>query len=149
MAKYRLYKNNNERSRGYGKYYARKAAGQLMNLDDLVAHMAGHNTAYSKGVIKGVITDMVECVREMAYEGNQVKIENLGIFQVSMKSKGVADPKDFSAATDIQSKWQVRPTGECRMKTIGITRAGGALLSWEEASDYASPRSTTTPSSGD
>jgi len=32
--------------------------------------MAGHNSPYSKGVIKGVLTDMVECVREIAYEGN-------------------------------------------------------------------------------
>jgi len=93
MAKYRLYKNNNERSRGYGKYYARKAAGKLLTLDDLVAHMAGHNTAYSKGVIQGVITDMVECTRELAYEGNQVKIENLGIFQVSMKSSASPVPE--------------------------------------------------------
>ncbi len=140
MAKYRLYKNKNSKSSGYNKWYAKKAAGKLIDLQDLVAHMAGHNTPYSKGTINGVLTDMVECIRELAYEGNQVKIDNLGIFQVSMKSKGVVDVNDFNASTDIASKWQVRPTGECRMKVLGVTRAAGAELSWEEAADYTSPR---------
>ena len=95
MAKYRIYKNTNVKSAGYNKYYAHKAAGKLVELPELVQHMAGHNTAFSEGVIRGVITDMVRCVRELAYEGNQVKIENLGIFQVSMRSKGVTDPTKF------------------------------------------------------
>ena len=108
--------------------------------------MAGHNSPYSKGVIKGVLTDMVECVREMAYEGNQVKIDNLGIFQVSLKSKGVANPNDFNASTDISSKWQVRPTGDGVGKKIEVTRAAGAEIHWEEDNDYSSPR---TPEEGD
>ena len=77
MAKYRLYQNNNEKSTGYGKYYAHKVAGKLLDLDDLAAHMAGHKSPYSKGLIRGILTDLVECVRELAYEGNQVKIEIL------------------------------------------------------------------------
>ena len=146
MAKYRLYKNKNVKSTGYNKYYAKKAAGKLIDLEGIVRHMAGHNSPYSKGVIKGVLTDMVECVREMAYEGNQVKIDNLGIFQVSLKSKCVANPNDFNASTDISSKWQVRPTGDGVGKKIEVTRAAGAEIHWEEDNDYASPR---TPEEGD
>ena len=100
MAKYRLYKNNNKKSVGYNKYYAKKAA-----------------------------EGMVDCVRELAYEGKSVKIDNLGIFRVSMKSKGVADPNDFKASTDITSKWQVRPTGECK---------SGRFVSFRQNDDYAS-----------
>ena len=146
MAKYRLYKNTNVKSAGYNKYYAHKSAGKLIGLNELIAHMAGHNTAFSKGVIRGVLEDMIECTRELAYEGNQVKIDNLGIFQVSLKSKGVANPNDFNAATDITSKWQVRPTGDGAGKKIGVTRAGGAEIHWEEDNNYASPR---TPDDGD
>ena len=140
MAKFRLYKNNNRKSTGYNKYYAKKCAEGMLDLDDLVAHMNGHNSPYSKGVIKGVLTDMVECVRELAYEGKSVKIPDLGIFRVSMKSKGVYDPQDFNATTDITAKWQVRPTGDIRSKGLGVTRAAGALLSWEEDNNYTSPR---------
>ena len=149
MAKFKMYKNTNRKSTGYNKYYARKDPQGLVVLDDLVNHMSGHNSAYSKGVIKGVLTDMVECVRELAYEGKSVKIEDLGIFSVSMKSKGVFDPKDFDPSTDITAKWQVRPTGDVRTKPMGVTRAGGAMLSWEEIGNYTSPRSaqpeTTEP----
>ena len=140
MAKYRIYKNNNKKSTGYGKYYAKKAAEGMVEMPDLIQHMAGHNSAFSKGVITGVLADLVECVRELAYEGKSVKIDNLGIFRVSMKSKGVDDPKKFSAATDITSKWQVRPTGDLLTKSIGVTRASGAQLTWEEDNDYQSPR---------
>ena len=142
MAKYRLYKNTNVKSAGYNKYYAHKSAGKLIGLNELIAHMAGHNTAFSKGVIRGVLEDMIECTRELAYEGNQVKIDNLGIFQVSMRSKGVTDPTKFNASTDITSKWQVRPTGDVMCKNIEVTRAGGAVIEWEEDNDYTSPRTT-------
>ena len=149
MAKFKMYKNNNRKSTGYNKYYARKASTGNVDLNGLVNHMAGHNTPYSKGVIKGVLEDMVECVRELAYEGKNVKIPNLGIFSVSMKSKGVFDPKEFDPQTDILSRWSVRATGDIRNKTIGVTRAAGAELSWEEVGNYTSPRTavaeTTEP----
>jgi len=76
----------------------------------------------------------------MAYEGKAVKIPNLGIFRVSMRSKGVADPTKFNPLTDIQSKWQGQPTGAVLTKGIDVTRAGGALISWEEVDNYDSPR---------
>ena len=128
------------KSTGYNKYYAKKAAGKLVDLDGIVRHMSGHNTPYSKGIIKGVLTDMVECVREMAYEGNQVKIDNLGIFWVGACSKGVANPADFNASTDISSRWKCRPTGEGMSKAIEVTRAGGVAITWEEDTEYNSPR---------
>lgn len=150
MAKYRLYKNNNMKSTSYGKYYARKAAEGLVGMDELILHMAGHNSVYSEGTITGVVKDLVNHVRELAYEGKSVKIDNLGIFRVSMKSKGVDDPKKFNANTDITAKWQVQPTGEVVTKAIGVTPASGAVLTWEEDTEYTSPRkSTETPATGE
>ena len=144
MAKYRLHQNNNQKSDGYQKYYARKASQGLVELNALIQHMAGHNTTYSEGTIAGVLKDMVKCVRELAYEGKSVKIDNLGIFRVSMKSKGVADPKKFNPATDITSKWQVSPTGDVLQKSIDVTRAAGTVLTWEEMDDYQSPRTSSS-----
>lgn len=151
MAKYRLQKVDSPKALGYGKYYAHKASEGMVDMDGLIQHMSGHNTVFSEGVISGVLKDMVKCVRELAYEGKSVKIDNLGIFRVSMKSKGVDDPNKFNASTDITSKWQVSPTGEVNGKSIGVTRAAGAFLTWEEATDYQSPRTktNTTPQTGD
>lgn len=144
MAKYRMYQNKNHKSSGFNKWYAHKASQGLVTMDQLVAHMAGHNSGFSKGQIMGIVTDMVDHVRELAYEGKSVKIDNLGIFRVSMRSKGVDNPKDFNAATDIQAKWQVQATGDVTGKTLGVTRAAGAPLVWEEVSDYQSPRTKKT-----
>ena len=148
MAKFRMYQNKNERSTGFKKWYARKSSQGLVEMDELVEHMAGHHSGFSKGIIKGMLTDMVEHVRELAYEGKSVKIDNLGIFRVSMKSKGVADPKKFNPATDITSKWQVQPTGDVLIKSISVTRAGGAALTWEEDANYTSPRKTQEVAQG-
>ena len=140
MAKYRLYKNINSKSNGFNKFYAKKVSQGLVSTEELIQHMAGHNTSFSEGSLKGVITDMVNCIRELAYDGKSVKIDNLGIFSVSMKSKGVDDVNKFNAGTDITSKWQVRPTGAVLRKAIGVTRAAGATISWTEESNYESPR---------
>lgn len=140
MAKYRLYKNTNSKSNGFNKFYAKKVSQGLVTFDELVQHMAGHNSAFSEGCLRGIICDMVNCIRELAYEGKSVKIDNLGIFSVSMKSKGVDDITKFNAGSDITSKWQVRPTGAVMRKAIGVTRAAGAAISWTEESNYESPR---------
>ena len=60
-----------------GKMYARVSYKQTMDLHDMAHHMAEHNTAFSEGLIVGVLTDFVKCVREMVLNGNTVKVGNL------------------------------------------------------------------------
>jgi hypothetical protein len=74
MAKYRLYKNTNVKSAGYNKYYAHKSAGKLIGLNELIAHMAGHNTAFSKGVIRVYRGDRPHDTRNSSF------VNNLGEF---------------------------------------------------------------------
>ncbi len=52
-----------------GKMYARVSYKQTMDLHDMAHHMAEHNTAFSEGLIVGVLTDFVKCVREMVLNG--------------------------------------------------------------------------------
>ena len=51
--------------------------------------MAEHNTAFSEGLIVGVLTDFVKCVREMVLNGNTVKVGNLAIFKATVESNGL------------------------------------------------------------
>ena len=53
---------------------------ETIDLDALSGHMANHNTPYSKGAIKGMLTDMVGCIKELLLEGKNVKIADLTIF---------------------------------------------------------------------
>ena len=61
-------------------WFARAMVTQTIDLEQLAEHMANHNTPYSKGAILGVLTDMVNCIRELVLDGNAVKIPNLAIF---------------------------------------------------------------------
>jgi hypothetical protein len=62
---------------------------QTMDLHDMAHHMAEHNTAFSEGLIVGVLTDFVKCVREMVLNGNTVKVGNLAIFKATVESNGL------------------------------------------------------------
>ena len=150
MAKYRLYQNKNSKSTGYGKYYAHRVPGTLIDTESLAKRLAGRNSAFSEGEMRGVLMDLTELIKELAFEGNSVKLGDLGIFFLGIKSKGVANANDFDAATDIASRWRCRGTGNTRNKHVGITRANGVAIGWEEDNNYDSPRTATSnaPSNG-
>ena len=147
MAKYRLYQNKNSKSSGYGKYYAHRVPGKLIDTESLAKRLAGRNSAFSEGELRGVLIDLTELIKELAFEGNSVKLGDLGIFFLGMKSKGVADADLFDAATHIASRWRCRGTGNTRNKHVGVTRANGVTIDWEEDNDYDSPRTKTSNAS--
>ena len=110
---YRKYQNKNQESRAYGKWFGRAVTlGKTVTLEDLAEHMAQHNSPYSEGVIKGVLTDMVNCIRELVLEGKSVKIPNLCIFSAGIQTKGADNAEDFTAATNVVSAYlKARSTG--------------------------------------
>ena len=144
MAKYRLYKNTNSKSKAYNKYYAHRVPGKLIDTESLAKRLAGRNSAFSEGEMRGVLIDLTELIKELAFEGNSVKLGDLGIFFLGIKSKGVANADDFDAATDIASRWRCRATGNTRSKEVGVTRANGVTVDWEEDNNYESPRTPAT-----
>lgn len=86
MILYTLKKYVNEKlSAAYGKFFAYPVVTQTYGLDELAEHMESHNTPFSKGAIKGMLTDMVSCVRELVLQGIAVKIPDLAIFSIGIK----------------------------------------------------------------
>ena len=85
-----LTKNTNDAIQGtLGKYYARVEYKGTIGLRDLASHMHHHNTAFSKGIITGVLGDMVDCIKELALLGYVVKIDDLGLFKASVDANGL------------------------------------------------------------
>lgn len=75
MLLYTLKENKNEKlPDAKGLWYAYAITTQMMDVDGLAAHMAGHNTPFSKGAIKGMITDMAFCIKELCLQGISVNI---------------------------------------------------------------------------
>ena len=90
--------NETSESEIAGKTYARVDYKQTLEISDMARHMAEHNTAFSEGLILGVLTDFVKCVREQVLNGNTVKIKNLAIFKATVEANGLEVLYD--AATD-------------------------------------------------
>ena len=124
MIRYVLRQNSNELSKVYGKYFAYPVIEETVNLDGLAGHMSSHNSPFSKGVIKGLLTDMVNCIKELLLEGKNVKIDDLAIFSIGIKNqKGGADSEeDFSVSKNVQSvKLRSRATGILVAKSLNLS----------------------------
>ena len=136
---YRKYQNKNSTSKNYGQWYARNVTiGKMVTLDDLAKHMSEHNTPYSKGAITGVLTDMVNCIRELILEGKAVKLPNLAIFSVGIKSTGADKSEDFNTTKNIKSVYmKARATGEFTRQEL--TKAGNVTELPKNFVDYKEP----------
>lgn len=123
MLLYTLKENKNEKlPDAKGLWYAYAITTQMMGVDGLAAHMAGHNTPFSKGAIKGMITDMAFCIKELCLQGISVKIDDLAIFSIGIRNKeGAASEKEFTIAKNIDGfRLRARGTGEFSAKTINL-----------------------------
>lgn len=115
MILFNLKKNKNKKMpKAFGKYYAYPVVTQTVGIDGLASHMSSHNTPFSPGAIKGMLTDMVICIKELTLKGIAVKIDNLAIFSMGIRNKQGADSeKDFSVVKNIAGvKLRARATGE-------------------------------------
>ena len=135
---YRKYQNKNRQSVAYGKWFARAVTiGKTINIDELAKHMSEHNTPYSKGAIKGVLTDMIGCIRELMLEGKAVKLDGLAIFSAGIKTKkkGAPTSEEFSTTKHIDSVYmRARATGE--FTRAELTKAGSVTELPKNYTDY-------------
>jgi len=106
--------------------------------------MSEHNTPYSKGAIQGVLTDMVNCIRELVLEGKAVKLPNLAIFSAGIQCKGAISSEDFSAAKNVKSVYlKARATGE--FTRTELTKAGNVTELPKNYADYETADTSGTP----
>ena len=135
-------------------------AEETIGLDELAEHMASHNTPFSKGAIKGILTDAVVCTKELLLLGKNVKFPDLAIFSIGLKVKGGADTKaDFSVAKYIIGlKLRARATGELSsanldtsIKRVDAVKSSSTQNPGDDSTSGGTPPSggNTTPSGGD
>ena len=122
MIRYVLRQNSNELSKVFGKFFAFPVIEETVDLAGLSEHMSSHNTPFSKGVIKGLLTDMVNCIKELLLEGKNVKIADLAIFSLGIKNNGGATSEDtFTVSKNIKGvKLRARATGELITRTLNL-----------------------------
>ena len=157
MIRITLYQNNNSASPAHEKWYPRVVAEETIGLDELAEHMASHNTPFSKGAIKGILTDAVVCTKELLLLGKNVKYPDLAIFSLGLKVKCGADTKDdFSVAKNIEGlKLRARATGElsssnldATIKRVDVTSKKSTTSDTDSQSEDKGNSGSQTPSSG-
>ena len=84
------------------KWYAKAVQDRTIDFEGLVTHMSEHNSPYSRGVIHGVLTDMLDCVKELLLDGKSVRIGDLGLFSVGLKTRGAKTRDKWSVASHVQ-----------------------------------------------
>ncbi|MBR6937340.1 MAG: DNA-binding protein [Prevotella sp.] len=112
MLNYKLYQDNRKNNPNKGMWYARASVNETLDLDGLAKHMADHHSPYSQGLITGILKDMVSCIRELALDGKAVKIPDLAIFSLGLRTKPADAPDEFTASKNVESvKLRSRATG--------------------------------------
>ena len=142
----KLAKNKNKTIKeAYGKYYARPVVTETIGLDELAEHMASHHTPVSKGAIKGLLTEMVSCVKELVLQNKAVKIDNLAIFSIGIINKmGAASIKEWSLAKFVEGyRLRARATGKLSNTQLSLDANAKNAMDLLNSSESSAGDTTT------
>ena len=80
------------------KAYAKNQVTKVMTFDEFVKHIADHNGVFTRGTVKGVVSDTCSCLVEMLLNGYKVQFGELGVFGISITSEPADSLDKFTAA---------------------------------------------------
>ena len=70
---------------------------EIWSIGKFAKHIADHNGVYSRGTVKGVLSDMCECLVEQLLNGNKIQLGELGTFSISISSEPAESLDKFTA----------------------------------------------------
>lgn len=79
------------------KAYAKNQVTKVMTFDEFVKHIADHNGVFTRGTVKGVVSDTCSCLVEMLLNGYKVQFGELGIFGISITCEPAESQTKFTA----------------------------------------------------
>lgn len=74
---------------------------RTVSFDDFITHIANHNSPYSRGVIKGVMTDALDCLKELVLDGKNVRLSDLGLFSVGITGKSADSLEEWNVQQNV------------------------------------------------
>lgn len=99
MIDYSVYLQKNHLKPEAGeRAYARPQIREVWSGDRFVQHLADHNGVFSRGTVKGVVSDVCNCIVEQVLNGNKVFLGELGCFSASLSCESADDMTSFTAA---------------------------------------------------
>lgn len=147
------------------KAYAKAQMRENLSFSKFVNHIASHNGVFSRGTVKGVLSDAVSCLVEQLLEGKKVQLGELGNFWISLGSTGADALEDFSASnikevniifTPGEDFENIRGRAEFNLvasrvaqaATLKTEKTGGTIVDLEAARNAVRPSSGVNGSNG-
>ena len=141
------------------KAYAKAQMRENLSFSKFVNHIASHNGVFSRGTVKGVLSDAVSCLVEQLLEGKKVQLGELGNFWISLGSTGADALEDFSASNIKEVNIIFTPgedfeniRGRAEFNLVASRVAQAATLKTEKTGgtivDLEAARSAVRPSGG-
>ena len=83
-----LRKNQNQYNSAYGKYYPEADTKEPLSLKGFARHLSEHGKLVDYPMAVLVLQNIVACLKEMAIQGQPVKLDGFGTFSPSLESDG-------------------------------------------------------------
>ena len=94
--------NQNEESKGYGKWYGEILSSGTLSTRGIAKHMVDHGSVFGLSTIMGVLTALSQCVPELLSEGIGVKVSGLGSWYPMLSTKGADNAEKFTIAKNVK-----------------------------------------------
>ncbi len=133
-----------------GKYYPQVVtAGKAATLST-VAYLMKDKSSLSHGDIKSVLTNFVEAMRFLLFNGKSVNVENFGVFSLSAHTLGT-DKREECTSKNIRSlRINFRASSSVRPNlTSSKTRADGEGIDFYDVETYQAGPDDTDPGADD
>ena len=85
------------------KFYASPQVSENVSMGEFCKHIASHGSVYSRADIQSVLTQAVDCMREMLLDGKKIMLGDLGEFNIGLSSKGTETAEDFNPLHHIKA----------------------------------------------
>ena len=95
-----LRKNKNQYNPGYGNYYAEADTKEPLNLKGFAKHLSDHGKIVDYPMAVLVLQNIVGCLKELAVQGQPVKLDGFGTFTPTIESDGKAAKSTVEATLD-------------------------------------------------
>ena len=86
------------------KAYANVQYEGTIQLEQLAEHIKSHGSPYTRDMIVGIATALVDCTREYLTRGFKVALGDLGTFRISIAQRAAKTKKAFTA-NNITDAW--------------------------------------------
>ena len=83
------------------KTYANLQYNGKVSLSGLASHMVEHGSKFEEGDILAILTNAVNCIKEMLLLGYKVELGKLGTFANSIRQHGAASASDYNPTANI------------------------------------------------